>query len=130
MRDSYLLDSSAIYPLLDYLEATDTEKIHILRLTLYEIGNIIWKEHYLFKRIKDAEKTCILFHKFLSSLRILEDPPMNESMKIAVNRGLSFYDACYIAASEKHGLTLVSNDSKILKNSSAISFNDFRERTR
>jgi predicted nucleic acid-binding protein len=127
MKDSYLLDSSAIYPLLDYLESTDTEKIRILRLTFYEVGNIIWKEHYLFKRISDAEKISKLFHKFLSSLRILEDPPMNEAMKIAVNRGLSFYDACYIAASEKHGVTLVSNDSKILKNSSAISFNEFRK---
>jgi len=130
MRDSYLLDSSAIYLLLGYLEAMHAEKIHILRLTFYEVGNIIWKEHYLFKRIKDAEKTSKLFHKFLSSFRILEDPPMDEAMKIAVSRGLSFYDACYIAASEKHGLTLVSNDSKILKHSSAISFNDFRERVR
>lgn len=40
---------------------------------------------------------------------------------------MSFYDACYIAASGNHGLTLVSNDSKILKHGSALSFNEFRE---
>jgi predicted nucleic acid-binding protein len=130
MKGSYLLDSSAIYPLLDHVENTDIEKTHILRLTFYEVGNIIWKEHYLFKRIKDAEKTSRLFHKLLSSLKILEDPPMDEVMKIAVSRGLGFYDACYIAASEKHGLTLVSNDAKIFKHSSAISFNGYRERVR
>jgi len=128
MKDSYLLDSSAIYPLLDHMENVDLEKIHILRLTFYEVGNIIWKEHYLFKRIKDVEKTSRLFHKLLSSLKILEDPPMDEVMKIAVSRGLSFYDACYVAAAEKQGLTLVSNDAKILEHSSAISFNDYRDR--
>lgn len=53
MKDKgFLFDASALYPLLNYVDKIDPSKIHVLSLTFYEVGNAIWKEHYLRKRLK------------------------------------------------------------------------------
>ena len=128
MSDEYLIDASAIYPLLSYVESVDLERVYVLRLTFYEVGNVIWKEFYLHKRVKDPVTLAELFRKFLSRLKVLEDPPMEEAMKVAVDRGLTFYDASYVYAAESRGLVLVSEDSDLRRKGNAISLKEFLER--
>jgi len=44
----FLIDSSALYPLIQRLRENmllHSDKFTILDLTIYEIGNIIWKEY-------------------------------------------------------------------------------------
>ncbi len=49
----FLFDASALYSLMDYVDRVDFKKSYVLTLTFYEVGNAIWKSHYLHKKIKD-----------------------------------------------------------------------------
>jgi len=66
MKGEFLLDSSALYPLLNYVDKVDVSKIYILSLTFYEEGNAIWKEFYIHKRVKDPFHSLFIISKVLT----------------------------------------------------------------
>ena len=123
--EGYLLDASVIYPLLDYINKVDVKKVYILDLTFYEVGNAIWKDYRIHKKIKDPFILAKLFHELLRKFNVLRDLPMQEVMRVAVERGLTYYDASYVFAAISRSLTLVSNDKDLLEKGSAISFKEF-----
>ena len=126
MKDKeFLFDASALYSLLDYVDKIDLKKIHILTLTFYEIGNVIWKEYYIHKKVKDPITLSMLFHKLMRKLNVVEDPPLEGVMRIAVERGLTYYDASYAYVAESLGIILVSNDKELIRKTNAISLKDF-----
>jgi predicted nucleic acid-binding protein len=126
MKDKkFLFDASALYSLLDYVDKVDVRKIHILTLTFYEVGNVIWKEYYLHKKVKNPINLAVLFNKFMRKLNIVEDLPMDGVMKIATEKGLTYYDASYSHVAESLGLVLVSNDKELIRKANAISLKDF-----
>lgn len=126
MKDKgFLIDASALYPLLNYVDKIDPSKIHVLSLTFYEVGNAIWKEHYLRKKVKDPIALAMFFHKFLRKFKVIEDPPLEEVMKTAVEGGLTYYDASYLYAATSLGLILVSNDKDLIGKKNTISLEDF-----
>jgi Predicted nucleic acid-binding protein, contains PIN domain len=125
MKGEFLLDSSALYPLLNYVDKVDVSKIHVLPLTFYEVGNAIWKEFYIHKRIKDPFTLSLLFQKFLHKLKVLSDPPADEVMRVAVDKGLTFYDASYVYSAEANDLTLVSEDKELIKKANAVPLKEF-----
>ncbi|BDC17482.1 hypothetical protein HS5_03720 [Acidianus sp. HS-5] len=63
----------------------------------------------------------------MEKLKVLSNPPANEVMKVAVNMGLTFYDASYVYSAKVNNLTLVSEDKDLIKKANAISFKDFIE---
>jgi predicted nucleic acid-binding protein len=123
--EGYLLDASVIYSLLDYIDKVDVKKVNILDLTFYEVGNAIWKDYRIHKKIKDPFILAKLFHELLRKFNVLRDLPMQEVIRVAVERGLTYYDASYVYAANSRGLTLVSNDKDLLEKGSAISFKEF-----
>ncbi|EHP70424.1 putative nucleic acid-binding protein, contains PIN domain [Metallosphaera yellowstonensis MK1] len=126
MKDKrFLFDASALYPLLNYVDKIDPSKIHVLSLTFYEVGNAIWKEHYLRKKVKDPIALAMFFHKFLRKFNVIEDPPLEEVIKTAVKGGLTYYDASYLYAATSLGLILVSNDKDLIGKKNTISLEDF-----
>ena len=77
------------------------------------------------KRIKDPFTLSLLFQKFLHKLKVLSDPPADEVMKVAVDRGLTFYDASYVYSAEANNLTLVSEDKELIKKANAVPLKEF-----
>ncbi|QIW24721.1 PIN domain nuclease [Sulfolobus sp. S-194] len=106
MRDEFLLDASALYPILSYIDKIDVTKIYVIPLTFYKVGNAIWKEYYL--KNKDPITLCALFQKFMSKLKLLDNPPAEEIMRVTSEKELTFYDATYVYSAESYGLFLVS----------------------
>ena len=130
MPGKYLFDASALFLLIqrsDVIAKMDLiNSIYVLHLTIYEIGNILWKEAYIFKRIKDPYKTTGLVQEILRRVNLLNDPPLYEVLKLSLSRGLTFYDASYVYMAESMNMTLVTEDKQILKSTSnAISFREF-----
>ena len=123
--EGYLLDASVVYPLLDYVDKVDVRKIYILDLTFYEVGSVIWKDYRIHKKIKDPFTLAKLFHELLRKFNVLRDLPMQEVMRIAVEKDLTYYDASYVFAAVSKGLTLVSNDKDLLEKGGAMSFKEF-----
>jgi len=130
MQGKYLFDASALFSLIqqgDIIERTVIRKnIHILHLTIYEVGNVLWKEAYIFKRIKDPHRTAELVQEMIKRINILADPPLAEVLKLSLSRGLTFYDASYVYVAESMGMNLVTEDKQILSSTrNAINFKEF-----
>ena len=115
----YLLDTSALYPLIRKLRENIldySDKLTILDLTLYELGNTLWKE---WKRglIKDINKVTLMAEEILKILNKVSIQPkeIKSILKIALENDLTFYDSSYIYMAEKYNYKLVIKDNKILK---------------
>lgn len=112
----YLVDASALYPLI--LEMRErillrVGELSILDLTVYEVGNVLWKE-YRAGRIKNLDAASQLFQKVLENLHKFSVNSLEEVLEIAVKERLTFYDAAYLWVSEKNGLTLITEDEELL----------------
>ncbi|MGB9717567.1 MAG: type II toxin-antitoxin system VapC family toxin [Thermoproteota archaeon] len=122
-----VLDTSALYPLLKKLgggAASLLMRLLILDLTKYELGNIGWKEYKL-GHVKNWESLMERWSKIIRELPeySIGVEHLKEVGEIAVERGLSFYDASYVYVAEKLNLKLITEDEEMLnkcKNSVAL----------
>jgi len=87
----------------------------ILDLTKYEIGNAILRESKV--RGMDLNNVINAWERLLRFFNIIAIDKMVEVQRIALEKGLTFYDASYIYAAEKHSLRLVTEDGELLKSS-------------
>ena len=114
----FLIDASALYPLIQRLKENmllHSDKFAILDLTIYEIGNIIWKE-YKRGKIKDPVLVMKMFEEIMRNMKKLSsNQEMLEIFDIAVKNNITFYDASYIYVAKKRGLKLVTEDAELLK---------------
>ncbi|MCD6562784.1 MAG: type II toxin-antitoxin system VapC family toxin, partial [Thermoproteales archaeon] len=110
----YLIDTSALYPLILKLREkflVYADKMAVLDLTLYEVGNVLWKE-YKRRKIKNLENITILFQEMLASLRRLTINDLGGVLRMAVEKDLTFYDAAYVYAAEKLNIKLITEDTQ------------------
>ena len=113
---AYLLDASALYPLV--LKLREGFLLHarefvVLDLTVYEVGNVLWKE-YRVGRITSLDVVLALFQEVFRVLRKLSINSLAKVLGVAVNLNLTFYDAAYLYAARENRLTLVTEDRKLL----------------
>jgi len=123
-QDSSLFDASSI---LIAVREFGEKAIEILSegftvsLAFYEVGNAIWKESFLFERIAEGEAVEILRAVFAIIERMnVIDLSRNEDLGVealvlAGRFNLTFYDAVYLAAAQKHGNILVTEDERLRK---------------
>lgn len=83
-----------------------------LDLTLYEVANVIGarkQQHDL------AQRVCRSILERCGDLLVRADAELAEqTMTVVANYSLTAYDAAYVAAARRYGLTLVSTDLKDL----------------
>lgn len=87
----------------------------ILDLTLYEFGNILWKNLVLKKKgsLEDVTETMnFLLDLDLKIIRV-EKEEFPEILKIAIEKKITVYDAAYIHTARKRNLTLKTLDKKL-----------------
>jgi len=114
----YIFDSSAIF------KAIKENKIEILvgnctlELARYEMGNIIWKNYTLQAKATDQELK-ILAKIIKQTLNIMEITQINcneeEILETATKLKITFYDASYTYFAKMKELTLITEDSQLLK---------------
>jgi predicted nucleic acid-binding protein len=56
----YLIDTSALYPLLISGQAFNAEECAVSSLTEYEVGNVLWRENQQ-KKFKDPARIATIF---------------------------------------------------------------------
>lgn len=114
---SYLFDSSAILKAVMKNVIETLPENYTIELARYELGNILWKEHALHRRISDDEiKELIkLIKDTLKLMKILKIECCEEIIiDLAGKLGLTFYDASYVFYTRKMSLTLVTEDEKLM----------------
>jgi len=113
---SYLFDSSSIF----IAFKRDKEDLlldnYTINLAIFELGNIIWKEAYVFRSmtIKDAVEILDMFSEILSTMKIIEIRSLKrEILNLAVEMGVSYYDAAYAYVAKDKNLILVTEDKRL-----------------
>ena len=92
---------------------------HVLDLTFYEAGNVIWKVHALQDQTTAEEHAELV--SLLADLRAelvvhdLEEIGFEAVMDVATSTELTFYDAGYLACAEALETTLVTEDGELLE---------------
>lgn len=92
-------------------------------LTVYEVLNALWKETRLLHRLSPEEAASLAsdFTELIRNMVILEPSGLeHDILRIAVSKGVTVYDASYIALARKHRLTLVTEDQKLRQTASSI----------
>jgi len=116
MMKKHLFDASAI---INLSSRGDVEKLQgfTSSLAIYEIGNAVWKQVYQRKKLSVEEglKALSVLHEVLKNLEKLETSEPEKALKIAINEGLTFYDASYLHLALKNDLTLVTDDGRLYR---------------
>jgi predicted nucleic acid-binding protein len=122
----YLLDASALLPLIirrgkQLIIEASREDLATTDLAIYEACNSLWKLSTLLKLIslEDAVDTANTIKDL--AIRGVIKPieftklDFSNTLRIANEKGLTFYDASYIAATESSEAILVTEDEKLKK---------------
>ena len=88
---------------------------YILSLTPYEIGNALWKETTLLRRIslEEAVQLLGLIELLLRYLNIVDPRNKQLVLEVAHELGVTYYDASYIVAAYELEAGLVTDDKKL-----------------
>jgi predicted nucleic acid-binding protein len=117
-----LFDANAIYNLvreypddaLDILSAGST-----IHLAYYELGNALWRECFLLKRIsaQEAEKSLCFMYEILERMQIspIDVDTGGSVLDAACKCNLTFYDSAYLTEAKKSNKPLVTDDKKLAK---------------
>jgi predicted nucleic acid-binding protein len=121
-KPQLLFDSNAVYTLIRETpdKALDTlMEGTTIYLAYYEIGNALWRECLLLKRIsiEEAQKSLSLMYAMLARMQIclINDEKGNETLDTAHKLNLTFYDSAYLVEAKKNNKILITNDNKLAK---------------
>lgn len=115
-----LLDASAILNIVRELGSDSLSYIrgcYELTLTPYEIGNAIWKEATLLKRLSIDEALALLnrirfVHRYLNAV---EPKSIELVLRTAHVLRITYYDASYVVVAKELNVPLVTDDSRLRK---------------
>ncbi len=110
----YLLDTSALYPILISGITLNADDCAVSTLTEYEVGNVLWRENKQGK-LKKPNRVAAIFSESISHLQKMELDSIANVLTIAIERNLSFYDASYAYIAENSNVKLVTQDADLLK---------------
>lgn len=96
---------------------------YILDLTVYEVGNALWRMHAIKKlSASDVEALMDVMADLVGRINMVSvsDLDIVEIMKLAADKGITFYDAAYVTAAKLKKLTLITDDPKLAEVASKL----------
>jgi predicted nucleic acid-binding protein len=123
MKRSLLFDASSIFTLVRELRGKAPDKLlegSTISLAYYELGNALWRECFLLKRIRqeEAEKLLRAMFAILQAMDVVlleNEDEGNAVLCRACEYSLTFYDSAYVAEAYKSQKILVTDDEKLAK---------------
>lgn len=114
----YLFDSSAIF------KAIKENKVEVfvgnctLELARYELGNVLWKS-FIFEgkaSVAEIKSLAKIVKRVLGVMEVLQISCSEEEiLEIANKTKITFYDAAYAYHAMAKNLTLITEDTQLLK---------------
>ena len=110
-----LFDSSSIINLCSERKIERLLEGYTLNLAFYELGNAVWKQVHLHKALTQEEggEALAALTQVYRQMRELHVEDASSILNIAVEEGLTYYDASYIHAAIKNDAMLVTDDRKL-----------------
>jgi predicted nucleic acid-binding protein len=123
MKRSLLFDASSIFTLVRELGGEALDKLlegSTISLAYYELGNALWRECFLVKRIsrEEAEKLLRAMFAILQAMDVISLDNDDEGSVVldkACEYNITFYDSAYVAEAHKSKKVLVTDDKKLAK---------------
>ena len=111
----HLFDSSSIINLCSERKIERLLEGCTLNLAFYELGNAVWKQVHLHKALtqKEGSEALAALTEVYGQMRELHVEDTSTILNIAVEEGLTYYDASYIHAAIKNDAVLVTDDRKL-----------------
>jgi len=114
----YLFDASALLNLVRRLGDESLKILEencILTLTIYEVGNALWRETRLLRRLTmdEAEEIMRAIITLIKFMQVIEPQDPIEVLKISNEIETTFYDAAYVVTALRRGLILVTDDRRL-----------------
>jgi predicted nucleic acid-binding protein len=113
-----VFDASSIFEIAKQADASPLINGHALYLTVYELGNILWKHTTLTNSlsVEEAEETRQILNKMLQMMKLLPVSNIDhETIAIASKHSISYYDASYIQATKSLNADLITEDKHLSK---------------
>lgn len=121
-KPQLLFDANAIYRLIRELPDDASDKLieaSTIYLAYYELGNALWREAFLLKRIsrEEAERSLDFMYAILDRMHIvsLDNNVGSAVLDTAYKFNLTFYDSAYLTEAKKSNKILVTDDKKLAK---------------
>jgi predicted nucleic acid-binding protein len=121
-KPQLLFDANAIYRLIRELPDDSLDKLiegATIYLAYYELGNALWREAFLLKRIsrEEAEKSLSFMYAILDRMHVvsLDNNAGSAVLDTAYKFHLTFYDSAYLTEAKKSNKILVTDDKKLAK---------------
>jgi len=123
MKRLLLFDASSIFMLVRELRGEAPDKLaegSTLSLAYYELGNALWRECFLLKRIsqKEAENLLRAMFAILQAMDVvlLENEDAGSAvLDKACKFNITYYDSAYVAEACKSKKVLITDDKKLAK---------------
>lgn len=123
MKHSLLFDASSIFTLVRELRGEAPDKLaegSTLSLAYYELGNAVWRECFLLKRISQKEAETLLRAMFAilqaMDVVLLENEDVGSAvLDKACKFNITYYDSAYVAEACKSKKILITDDKKLAK---------------
>jgi len=116
-----VFDTSSIYLTFKSRKINILKNAYVLTLSVYEFGNIFWKEIKILKAISEEEGLLVLkfFQKKIQEMKIV-NPDFVDVLKVALNLNISYYDASFVQAAKRFNVPLITEDKKLKRIASDI----------
>ncbi|MDJ1432276.1 type II toxin-antitoxin system VapC family toxin [Halostagnicola sp. A-GB9-2] len=120
----YLFDASSVVDILIGKNGADVDVSilfdeYMLDLTMYEAANALWKTGLAHDNLTDSalEDAVTILSRLGTEVQLetVINENLSTTMDLAQSNGLTFYDAAYLATTERNDLTLVTEDSALRK---------------
>ncbi len=118
----YVLDASVYAPLiLQYgarlIGMLRKVEVATLDLAVYETCNVFWKQHVKVRRISrdEAMVACRVskaLTRYVTVYKVI-DLDVEETIKIAIDNNITFYDASYITLARELGAPIATEDKDV-----------------
>ena len=107
-------DASSIFDLMERGVLPNVIDLATTALAVFEIGNAVWKQVRLTKKLTESQGERILLAASLliQKMKIVIPNPLH-SLKLALKENLTFYDASYLQSAIESGSELVTEDRKL-----------------
>jgi predicted nucleic acid-binding protein len=121
-KPQLLFDANAIYRLIREVPEDALDKLSVgstINLAYYELGNALWKECFLLKRISNEEAEMFLrfIYDILEKMQVflLDSKKGSSVLEAACELNLTYYGSSYLTEAKKINKTLVTDDKKLAK---------------
>ncbi|MCD6478505.1 MAG: type II toxin-antitoxin system VapC family toxin [Candidatus Diapherotrites archaeon] len=86
-------------------------------LIYYELGNLLRTDVQLIRKLscKDSLKLMLLWSRFIDEFMRTEVPVWSETLKLAIEKKITFYDAAYLWLARRLKEPLITMDKKLAR---------------